>query len=727
MPLRISRRILAPVLIASAVVAIPASPRPSTAAAVQSARPIDAGDLVLYRSVVGVASHPIEVRRVAATRLLQHGGPEDWAMLCGSDPAGGPLPFAVLFAGVAESDPALLEAMAAAAGGLAPAPAGEAIACLAAMLAMSGPSGESAMSALLGDASRPIAERIGAARLLGGVGSVAAIASLVALLESEGPEAPLREATVASLRGQSGRGWGDDPVAWRRWFLEWSQQVDGPSCEVLVEELAAKVERAERDRQRVSERADRIGEKLRAAHAAILLGLDLPRRQEHLRQLLADDLEMLRIFSLEQFERMLRDGDQIPEETVARVLERLGDPSAAVRVRAAKLLAQLGGAAVPRAASERLVEEIDPAVVQEFLRLLAERPTEGSFPALLARLPDPAFTDAAARALARLDAAGLMPVDWRRRTVEAVRLQVGDAASPSPPLVRLWALSGDESDRDRLLSLLASEDPARRRAVAEAWARRGMLEPLLERSGDAAVFPALAAGLVEHRPNLDGLALLLGLTPAEGAAAEMQAAMARMMQSIPLAELLAADDLLAAVPTAPPAWRLETTRRVAAATAAELSPGDREELLHRHAGLMLSQGKATAVADLLDAESLLRGQRLHGVLFRARVLSGRYEQAATQFPSASPWLDLLVELRSVDETAAAAVAAEIDRRFAASMSDAERARWETLSSKASPPAPQPSPPPSSAPSLPPSSPPASPPSPPPSAPPAPETPPPAAP
>jgi hypothetical protein len=664
-----------------------ASSPPSPAAAAQ-ARPIDAGDIAVYRSVVGAASMPLEVRRVAAARLLQHGSPADWSVLCVADPAGGPSPFTALFAAAGEADPSLLEGIAAAAARVGPASVADAIACLAAMLEMAGPAGESSVAAILGDANRPTPERIGAARLLGRLGSVSAVASLVALLESEPPEPPLREAAVASLRTLSGRGWSDDPAAWRRWFLEWSNQEEGPSCEILVEELSAKVERAERDRQRLAERADRIGEKLRGAHAAILLGLDLPRRQEHLRQLLADDLEMLRVFSLEQFERMLRDGDQIPEETVAKVLDRLADASPAVRVRAAQLLGQLGGVAVPRAASERLAEESDAAVVQEYLRLLAERPAEGSFPALLARLPDPAFADAAARALARLDAAGLLPVDWRRQVVEAVRLQAGDA--PSPPLARLWALSGDESDRDRLLALLSSEDPARRRAVAEAWSRRGMLEPLLARSGDPAIFPALAAGIVEHQADLDGLALLRSLAPPESAAAEMQSAMARMMQSMPLAQLLAADDLLASPPAAPAAWRLESTRRIAAAT--ELPPGEREELLHRHAGLMLSQGRAAAVADLLDAEPLLRGQRLHGVLFRARVLSGRYEQAATQFPAASPWLDLLADLRSRDETAAAAVAAEIERRFAASMSEAERARWESLSGKAEAEAEAPAPP-----------------------------------
>jgi hypothetical protein len=680
--LRRSRGILTAWLVAAACTA----PEPLTAVG-SPPRPIDAADLAVYRSVVVSPALPVEVRRVAATRLLQQGSPADWLLLCRGQAPNETTPGATIFAGAAESHPNLVEAIVAAAVGSGE----ESLGCLASLLAMSGPSGEGMVVRAILDAPRPLPERIAAVRLLGEAGTVSSAEWLVGVLEAGVAEQDLRVATVAALRSLSGREGGEDPAGWRRWLVEWVAEREGPSCESIVEELSARVDRAERERQRSAERADRIADKLRAAHAAILLGLELPRRQEHLQQLLADDLELLRLFALEQIERMLRDGDQVNEETARRVLDRLADAGAAVRGRAARVLGQVGGASVPRTVSERLVEETDAAVAIEYLRLLAERPAEGSFPALLARLPDAASADAAARALVRLESAGLMPVDWRRRTLETLRPLVEGRELPSSALCRLWALAGDESDRERLLAILASEEPARRRAIAEAWARRGVLEPLLERSGDAAVYPALTAGIVEHRQTIDGLRLLRSTPAPEGSVETQGAAVGRLLQVLPLAELLAADDLLAQAAAAPPAWRLEAMRRVSEASAEELRPADREELLHRYCGLLLEQGRAAVAADLLENETLLRGQRLHGRLFEARILAGRFEQAAAQFAAASAWLDLLAELQSRGDAAAPAVAAEVGRRYWSAMTDPERERAASLGVRSQAEAPPPAP------------------------------------
>lgn len=648
-------------------IAVPASaqepPRPPSVPAT-----IDASELSFLRSVLGNPTNTIETRRRAAAKLLRIATPVGAATVVSLlDASAGDARDALgaVFRNAAAEDPELAAALV---GSLAYASAEDRPRLLETIV-YTGVGIDALVAAVAVDPGKSVEFRRVAIEALGRLPSRPSAEALLLVIDPARKEAPeIRAAAFRSLESLSQLPLGEDHDAWRTW---WEQEGGFDAlertCEERAEALTLRLAQSERDRVVIDERAERTAARLRSALAELLLGMDLAARQERVQRLLGDELPTLRGFAVEQVERMLRNGDRIGDEMTATLATLLDDPVPSLRSRAARLLASLAWPAIGEEVAKRLAKEQDAAVAIVSLEILAERPAEGSMSALLDRMEVAASAEAAARAVARLQASGLAPVGWRTRAAEIVRRSLAESAAPIPAMARVYALAGEESDADAIEALLDSPDARVRRAVAEGWSRRGIFEPLAQRSSDPAIYGPLAASLVELDPTLAGLDRLLALSRPAESGAEHEAALLKFVNALPLAALLDADRRFAETGV-PASVRLEALKRASAA-----GPGNggsvarevREEALARRSSILLGLGRSEEVADLLANEPLLPDQPLFALLLEARIRAGRFDRAATQQPDPSKWIAVLSRVASDPATSAAAtaIAEEIARRF----------------------------------------------------------------
>ncbi len=660
------------------------SPRPAPAPAA-----IDPQELSFLRSILGNPTNAIETRRRAAAKLLRLASPVGAATVVSLlDATSGDARDALgaVFRNAAAEDPELASALV---GSLAYA-AAEDRPRLAETIVYTGVGIDAIVVAVAVDPAKAADFRRAAIETLGRLPSRPSAEALLLVTDPARKEPPeVRTAAFRSLEALAGLPLGEDHAAWRTWW-----ERDGGfdslerTCEERAEALTLRLAQSERDRVSVDERAERTAARLRSALAELLLGMDLAARQERVQRLLADELPTLRGFAVEQVERMLRNGDRIGEEMTATLATLLDDPVASLRGRAARLLASLAWPSIGEEVAKRLAQEQDAATAVIALEILAERPAEGSMPALLDRLEVAATAETAARAVARLHAAGLAPVGWRERAAAISRRSLAESGAPIPAMARIFALAGEESDADAIEVLLDSPDARVRRAVAEGWARRGIFEPLAVRSADSAIYVPLAASLVELDPTLAGLERMLGLARPAESAAEYESVLLRFVNALPVSSLLEADERFADA-SVPAAVRLEALKRVATPVNGTAVPREvQEEAIERRSAILLGLGRAEEVADLLANEPLLPEQPLFGMLFEARLRAGRFDRAASQQPDPSEWIEVMVRIAADPSSApgAAAIAEEIARRFGDSLDETQLAAIATQRSAASPPA-----------------------------------------
>jgi hypothetical protein len=660
-------------------------PRPAPAPAA-----VDPQELSFLRSVLGNPTNSIETRRRAAAKLLRIAAPVGAATVVSLlDASAGEARDALgaVFRDAAAEDPELAAALV---GSLAYA-AVEDRSRISETVVYTGVGIDAIVVEVAVDPAKSVEFRRAAIETLGRLPSRPSAEALLRITDPSRREpAEVRAAAFRSLESLAGLPLGDDHAAWRVW---WEREGGFDSlertCEERAEALSLRLAQSERDRSAVDERADRTAARLRSALAELLLGMDLAARQERVQRLLADELPTLRAFAVEQVERMLRNGDRIGEDMTVTLATLLDDPVASLRGRAAKILASLAWPAIGEEIAKRLPNEQDVADALIALEILAERPAEGSMPALLDRMEVAATAEAAARAVARLQAAGLAPVGWRERAAAIARRSLAETDPPIPAMARVFALSGEESDADAIEALLDSPDARVRRAVAEGWARRGVFEPLASRSSDPAIYLPLAASLVELEPTVSGLDRMLALSRPAESAGEYESVLLRFVNTLPVASLLEADRLLAEA-GAPVSVRLEALKRASApVNGTSLSREVLEESMERRAVILLSLGRVEEVADLLSNQALLPDQPLFGLLFEARLRAGRFDRAASQQPDPAAWIEVMARIAADPALAAAAtvIGEEIARRFGDALDDEQIAAISSHRAPAPPPPP----------------------------------------
>lgn len=651
--------------------------RPDPPAAGAAAVVVEEEEIDWLRSIVANASNGLEIRRRAAEKLLRMPTPLAIGAIVGafeeSTDADRPALRAIFEDATVES-PELAEAFIDAL----PVSAAKDRPRLLALLADLGPGVDELVAVVAVDPRRDVRARLMAVEALGGLPTRTSVESLLVLV-AEGREetAEMRSRVFRALEKISGVPLGEDAEAWRRWWREGGESTLERTCEERVADLAAQIGRLDRDRRGIEDRADRTAVRLRVLLADVLVGLEPAARQERVQRLLGDELESLRELAVEQVDRAFRNGDRIGEETIARLATLLDDPSLVIRGKAARLLGTLGWEPIAEEVARRLKDEFDPELGSIYLEVLAERPRADTLPVILGRLGPPGTSDAAARAIFRLVTAGLAPADWRVLAVPAARTIV--EVAPTPQSVRLLALAGEDADRALLEALLDRDNPAVRRAVAEGWTRSGRLDSLRPRLRDPVVFAAVVGTIAAGPSSLEAVTTLLGLDrPAEDAgAADLDAALVKILAGLPANQLVQADDLLAGNGVGLER-RLASLARPSSDDVKAMTPLDRDRLLERRASLLLTLARAEEAADLLEPFAIMTEQALSPILFEARLRAGRFDRAAAQHALPAPWLDVLERLALSDPAEAEVLLEEVDRRFGGRLSPEQSARASAI-------------------------------------------------
>lgn len=541
------------------------------------------------------------------------------------------------------------------------------------------------LGAIAGGQSEPLGRRTGAIRTLAGMTRRDAVRSLIELLaEGRVESADVQRAAMEALGRSTGLKHGDDPAAWRAWWAEAIRAESTGPNDAAMQAVAARIQLAERTAGDERRRADRLAERLVAVYEQLFLSMSQRERLVRAGELLADDLTSVRTFGIGQIERMLRNGERADEATRTAALALLDDPSPALRARGARLLVDLGTADLAKRLAERLPVEREQDVLAAYLAILALQPAPEAFAPVAELVRDVAVGESAARVVVRLVDAGLAPADWQATLLPTVRELVD--RRPNGKSVQLLAMGGTDDDLLRVATFLDASDPALRRGAAEGLQRRGVRRPLFERSKDPAIYPPLIVAIAEEPPTLSSVRMLASLPPAPDMRQDWNAAVAKVLRAMPVADLAEADAVLADLPAANPATRLEGLNRCVRGIRAGVPKELIEPTLRSFVDLSVRESRGAEAAEALVALAPARGEPLHDALFRLRVLSGAFAEAARLREDASAWVQLLESVADRPEVAAPIVD-EIARRFDGSLIASEQETFDAIRRRLPPPQP----------------------------------------
>lgn len=670
------------VLAIAAAAAMTAIPAPRAAAAMQANEDLPTSfgpprpgaeidpDLQWLRTILQNPANPPEVRQGAAQRIVARGSSDSRRIVdeaLRSADTGQIDAITAALDDEAKARPPMLDALIAALGS---APR-EIQPRLARLIAREGDAAGERVAQIALDPGRLLPERLGAIFVLGQLRGRDPLPDLMLLLDERRREPPeiLREA-CDSLERATGQRLGKTPEAWRQW---WAARRAAPSQELTIAALKEQVSQLQKQIDAEAERSSKLTARLRQAFIDLMPALAPPERSERLLAMLDDDMPEVRSMGLSQVERMLRNGERPSDAVTARVMDRLTDKASSIRARAVRLLDDLAAPKLEERLAEILPAESDPAAAEAMLRVLAARPTDAAFGPVAARIGEPALAEVAAMAVNRLADAGVAPAGWEAEVIGRVRDGVRQKATPE--LVRLLAVAGSESDRDVVSRLLSDQDESIRVGAAEGLRRAGRRRAVIERAAaDAAVYGVAIQAIADQPASPAVVSALLELAPKPEQAAAWNAALERVLPGLPAKELLAVDDRMHSLAFVESRARATGLRAALAPSANGIDAATRTELVGRFVDLLLDMGEGGEALRVLSAA----GADLNGALrprrFRAAVLEGEYELAASIESTASTWIALLESMAPVSPMTARTLADEIAVRFGTSLSDAEKAR-----------------------------------------------------
>lgn len=520
--------------------------------------------------------------------------------------------------------------------------------------------------------------RIAAIGALGEMSSRSSVDALMRLLE-DAPSATESAAITSGLRKITRIDLGENAERW----ISWWAAVSGMPLEQAIGAATADSERlideqqAEIERLLAHEKA--LGERLQAALGRWFLVVSEVERAEQLRAMLGEELTFVRLFAAQQVQRMLRNGVAPEDATVEAVSNLIDDKDGTLRLIGAQLLAAMRVDGLPNRLAEAVAREQDATVASGLLEQIALRPGPEAFEPVVARLTDPVAGPAAARALARLVDAAMVPPNWADSARVAIRILHRDNVTAAT--AALLVLAGEPADLEAAIADLDNESAAVRRAAANAFVTRAMFAPVLARASDDAIRPAAIKALVAQGPTRDVLAALLAMTPIEAGREAWLAAVRSLAVRFALEERLAIDDVLAAQTSVPQALRADLLKAALAAGDEALTPALRLSMLDRYAKLLAADNRWQAVAEVLGRSPLVAGQPIEALLFQARMRLSDFEGAAAVESRPEVWLDFLAGSVDAAPAQAVTVAQEIRTRFESLLTDEQRERLESLQNR----------------------------------------------
>ncbi|MAH65646.1 MAG: hypothetical protein CMJ27_04540 [Phycisphaerae bacterium] len=509
--------------------------------------------------------------------------------------------------------------------------------------------------------------------LLGGINDPAAARALVDAMQQARSGTADAIAIDAALRRWSDTSSTRDAAAWAAWWAR--MNIDGSASQALGQ-LVDRIERANRRAAEAEARAGALAIRLAELHARLLATLPESDRDQRILELLEDDELPLRAAAIAQVERMLRNGRILPEVLRTGLLSTLDDPDPTIRITAARLLETVGVEDFAAKMVASLEDEADPAVLSAGLELLGNRARPAVVPLAIRHLAggDPEVVRQSARAVATVAAAGVL--DPARMAEIRAALPTADRVGDSE-IARLLVLVAVDPREPSLVRLLGHEDRRVRRGAAEGFLGRGQREALRLNSETPEVRRIAWQAWSGDAVDPEGLSVLLELRPPADAEEADQVnwglAISRVLERLPVEQVLAADDVLGEEPT-----RFDDRRAalVRAAMSESLPKPDRDAAARRLARRLIEAGRPIEAANELrllgaDADSAL-GQDL----FEALVLAEAWDEADAVRPDPPAWVAFLEASAIPDPRLARLLLEEIDRRFVDSLDDPQRVAVE---------------------------------------------------
>ena len=361
-----------------------------------------------------------------------------------------------------------------------------------------------------------VSKRSDAARTLGRLRTQAAAGVLIQLIDPAEPTL-VRDAAfdaLAVLTGTETRG--NDRAAW----LAWWEQTGTLEPAAWYRRLLANFTRDVAQRTLGEEH---LKLRLLESQGALYRTTADEDRPAVLTYMLGDPLLPIRQLGMDLAVARLLDDKPFDEPLRQALRDRLTDPAAALRARAALLLRDLADEPAASIAAERLASDREPATVarEAYLRLLSRLPQPEAAEPALRMLADPALRGEAAGALAASYDAGHLTPEQTDLAADRVRatLENNPNGEPEPQVVTLLGKVGTNADYERIARWVDSSNPAVKRAAAQSWADSNeSLRLLAERANDPTIAPividaaihrgddpAALAALVERPPQTDQL------------------------------------------------------------------------------------------------------------------------------------------------------------------------------------------------------------------------------
>lgn len=421
---------------------------------------------------------------------------------------------------------------------------------------------------------------------------------LIALIEPQQPE-PLRQAAFAALANLWGSDeFGQDVTGWKQWWQEYQRLTPARWDAMLLSRFSHKA-------QAISRRSRQAIDRLLDAQRQLVRVTPPQDRQSLLTAMLQDPLEPIRQLGVELLDQRSRSGEGMDPALRQTLLERLDDPSAEVRLAAARLLRNLRDEAGSRQRTAQAVarklsdmQETSTPVLRTYLLILTDTPVSAAVDRQIELLRNAELREDAAGAIAAAIDQGMVGQEDRALLHRIfARLAAGEQP-PEPKLIELLGRVGDEDDWKRIASWLEGQEDRIRIAAAKTWAQSDqplallaeyvnvpVLQPvIIEAAYRRGKSPAMLEALITNRPQQEQLAQA------------WQAALVAMAGRIEPAQALKADRLMLERGE-PIALRVAFIGAAASALDNRETPRDQDLALHasvwlHYARLLLQTGSA---------------------------------------------------------------------------------------------------------------------------------------
>lgn len=388
----------------------------------------------------------------------------------------------------------------------------------------------------------------------------------------------------------------------------------------------------------LDQRAQRQLAEILELYRRLHIELDDAGRSKLIVELFHDPRLPVRLLGFELADRDLSGSTVLSPEVGIAVKEMLGDPSARIRSKGARLLARLVPPDAMIVLTEALGKETDPVAADPMLMGIARWPNADAAGSVMRWfLRDDAPLPAACTAMWAFEQAGLIDDQADRRAI-LDRLRAVDPASLREAGMKLLARFGEAADLRVLTGLMLNGTPNTQLWAANALVEtpRGVEVLVQVAEENTALFGAAADALIRHRSTPEGLRRLAQL-PAPDAQTRREAIVRmggaiepeRLTEAVRLADLEPdlAITLLSGLlkGTAPISSR--TAKGVVLLAELELGASRPNRAL-----------EATLAIDGVEIDPLDRG-KANAIKATALILLGRFDEAYEISASFPLWRD----------------------------------------------------------------------------------------